>query len=178
MIVVSNTSPLNYLVLVDAVHVLPVLYGRVLVPPQVVAELQSPDTPWQVRAWLESTPGWLQVQAPAHVDPTLKLHAGEAQAIALAQEFKADRILLDDKDGREAARERGLRAIGTLTVLDEAAARELINLRQALQTLRTGTSFRMSDELEAEHLTREERRAIQRQIPQQRLAHPHPRQEP
>ncbi len=49
MIVVSDTSPLNYLVLVDAVYVLPEPYGEVIVPPAVREELHHPRTPDAVR---------------------------------------------------------------------------------------------------------------------------------
>jgi predicted nucleic acid-binding protein len=38
MIVVSDTSPLNYLVLIDAIHVLPLLYQTVLIPEAVYAQ--------------------------------------------------------------------------------------------------------------------------------------------
>ncbi len=39
MIVVSDTSPLNYLVLIGADHVLPILFGRVVAPPVVLSEM-------------------------------------------------------------------------------------------------------------------------------------------
>lgn len=38
MIVVSDTSPLNYLILISADHVLPSLFGEVLAPPEVLAD--------------------------------------------------------------------------------------------------------------------------------------------
>ena len=44
MIVVSDTSPLNYLVLIEEVEVLPAVFGRVVVPPAVVEELQAPGS--------------------------------------------------------------------------------------------------------------------------------------
>ena len=51
MIVVSDTSPLNYLVLIEHSRVLPLLFGRVIAPPAVIAELQHPGAPAVVRAW-------------------------------------------------------------------------------------------------------------------------------
>lgn len=45
MIVVSDTSPLNYLVLVDLQHILPELFERILIPVAVRDELQSAGAP-------------------------------------------------------------------------------------------------------------------------------------
>ena len=56
MIVVSDTSPLNYLVLIERVHVLPTLFGRVVAPVAVIAELGHPATPTVVRAWAADPP--------------------------------------------------------------------------------------------------------------------------
>jgi predicted nucleic acid-binding protein len=50
MIVVADTSPINYLVLIGHVEVLPYFYGRILIPPSVWAELQDVQTPKIVRA--------------------------------------------------------------------------------------------------------------------------------
>jgi predicted nucleic acid-binding protein len=58
-VIVSDTTPLNYLVLIDAVEVLPRLYQRVLIPPAVRDELARPQTPEPVRLWLASPPSWL-----------------------------------------------------------------------------------------------------------------------
>lgn len=51
MMVIADTSPVNYLVLIGSVDILPQLYGRVLVPPSVCSELQHPRAPETVRAW-------------------------------------------------------------------------------------------------------------------------------
>lgn len=47
--VVSNTSPLNYLILLDEINVLPRLYERVSIPQSVCEELQAAETPEAVR---------------------------------------------------------------------------------------------------------------------------------
>jgi predicted nucleic acid-binding protein len=51
MIVVADTSPLNYLVLIGHVAILPHFYQQVLVPSSVWRELQDVNTPEPVRAW-------------------------------------------------------------------------------------------------------------------------------
>jgi predicted nucleic acid-binding protein len=64
MRVISNSSPLHYLVLIDHTAILPTLFGRLLIPPAVVEELQHACTPASVRAWMSSPPAWLEVHAP------------------------------------------------------------------------------------------------------------------
>src|SRR6185503_12824895 len=105
VIVVADASPLHYLILIDHVHVLPALYGRVLVPPAVVAELNQELTPPLVKTWLSNLPEWLHVQAPTKALATLQtvLGAGEREAIALAAELAADALLMDDRDARQEA---------------------------------------------------------------------------
>ena len=75
MIVVSDTSPLNYLVLIGHVDVLPALFERVVTPPAVIAEMLHPGAPTPVREWASTPPQWLEVVAPASIDLTLGMGA-------------------------------------------------------------------------------------------------------
>lgn len=144
MIVVSNTSPLNYLVLIDAQNVLPALYGRVLIPSEVSDELR--DAPPKVRQWLNSAPEWLEVcTAPPHTIPA-KLHKGEAAAIALAREFHASLLLIDDDDAYRYAVQEGLLVTRTVGVLRDAAGKGFLNLAAAFKNLKQ-TNFRVSHKL-------------------------------
>jgi len=59
MIVVADTSPINYLVLIGHIEILPKIYGEVLVPQAVIDELQDRDAPTEVRDWLSAPPKWL-----------------------------------------------------------------------------------------------------------------------
>lgn len=147
MIVVSDTSPLNYLVLVGHVDVLPALFGGVVIPPAVIAELGHAGSPGPVRAWSATPPSWLSVISPSTVpDARPGVHLGEAQAIALALELKADALLIDDARGRAAAEAVGLVARGTLGVLVLASESGLVDLGAALDRLE-GTNFRASPAL-------------------------------
>jgi len=56
MVVIADSSPLNYLTLIGSVDVLYRLYGTVVVPPQVIAELVDPPSPHEVRRWASSLP--------------------------------------------------------------------------------------------------------------------------
>jgi predicted nucleic acid-binding protein len=143
MIVVSDTSPLNYLVLLDVAHVLPALFGEVVVPPTVLAELTRAETPGVVREWALNPPDWLRVMAAESVMPGLELDAGEAEAISIAIALKADLLLIDDRKGRRAANVHGLTTVGTLTVLESAAKQNLVSLTTVIEQLRS-TNFRAS----------------------------------
>src|SRR5215831_12654676 len=103
MIVIADTTPLNYLVLIQAVDLLPRLFGEVLIPSAVFAELKDAETPAPVRTWLGNMPSWLQVQSlQSSPDPQLDyLDDGEREAIALAEELNADQLLLDESDARK-----------------------------------------------------------------------------
>jgi predicted nucleic acid-binding protein len=141
---VSNTSPLNYLILIGCDRVLPDLFGTVVVPEAVARELSSAQAPAVVRQWMSSLPAWVSVRVVTTVAAELRaLDDGEAEAIALAVETGAEIVLLDERKGRRAAREQGLSVAGTIGVLDAAAARGLIQLSDALDTL-ARTSFRIS----------------------------------
>ncbi len=141
MIIVSDTTPLNYLILIDQVHILHELYESVLIPQSVFDEMQRAETPTEVHAWVTDRPEWLEVR-PAQAPVTaLKLGAGESEAIALALELHADALLLDDKKARQEAQRRGLTVTGTLAVLATAARRGLVDLPTAIARLQQ-TSFR------------------------------------
>lgn len=148
MSVVADASPLRYLILIEYVHVLPALYGRVVVPPAVVSGLSQEQTPDPVRHWLSNSPEWLRVQAPRQPLTSLRgvLGPGEREAIALAGELSADVLLMDDRDGRREAEKRNLAVLGTLRVLADAAEHGFAALRVALDRLRL-TNFRADEHL-------------------------------
>ena len=159
-VVVADTSPLNYLVLVGAVDVLPRLFARVLIPEAVLAELESREAPAPVSQWAASLPAWVDVlPVPEVTDQALEeLDTGERAAIVLAQlQPQAVLLLIDDARGREEAERRHIPTTGTLGVLRAAAIRDLVDLPAAFARLR-GTNFRspvaLLDELLAEDAER------------------------
>jgi len=85
---VSDTGPVNYLILLGHVGILPVLFEKIVIPSAVHSELNDVDTPAQVRSWIASPPGWISVwQAPVQtpLDPLLaSLDPGEREAIRLS----------------------------------------------------------------------------------------------
>jgi len=155
MIIVSDTSPIRYLVLIRAIDVLKALFGEIIIPPIVAAELSHPNTPVPVRDWFQSCPSWIKVRAPLKVDVIDRIDPGEMEAIALALELDADRLLIDDRAGKKAAKNSGISAVGTLAILDLAGKQGLLDFSQSLSELENKTNFRMSptlrDRLLAEH---------------------------
>ena len=145
-VVVSDTSPLHYLVECEAIEVLPPLFGEVLIPPTVYRELQHENTPSAVRAWAEALPGWVKVQVPTVIDRSLNVDEGEREVICLAREVKAMAILIDDRKGRFQAVRCGLRVAGTIGILEAAATRGLVDFRAAIERLRE-TNARLGDEV-------------------------------
>lgn len=147
MIVVSDTTPLNYLVLINAVDVLPELFDEVYVPTAVLRELAHARAPAAVRLWTESPPIWLKVADPSfRLASTASLDAGEADAISLAKERGITDVLIDDYLGRKVALAEGLFVLPTLAVLEKAAEQRLLELRPALQALQQ-TSYRVRGEM-------------------------------
>nr|MDQ3013252.1 DUF3368 domain-containing protein [Acidobacteriota bacterium] len=147
-IIVSDTSPLHYLALIGEVHVLPGLYGRVIIPQKVFDELNQPGTPDAVKAFAASLPAWLEIRAiSAPIAPTLAhLDRGEQEAITLAIEIHANTLLIDETKGRDAAVRHGLQIIGTLGVLYDAALDGLCDLEMAFDKLRL-TNFHATERL-------------------------------
>ena len=143
MVVVADTSPINYLVLIGQIELLPRLYGRILVPPAVLEELKNPAAPESVRDWATHAPGWLEVLSPKIVLTFAQLDRGESEAIALATELHVEVLLIDDQAGRQEAARRGLKVAGTLSILDEADQAGLADFDHAVARLRQ-TSFRVS----------------------------------
>jgi predicted nucleic acid-binding protein len=156
MIVVADTSPLNYLLQINCESVLPALYKRIIVPSAVLAELAHPDTPSVVSSWLLHLPEWIEVRRTAsQPDASLAaLDPGEREAIQLAQEQHAELLLIDERKGRMEAQRRGLATTGTLGVLLAAGQRGLINAEVSYQQLLTKTNFRSTPELDNRFLQR------------------------
>jgi predicted nucleic acid-binding protein len=72
MIIVSDTSPINYLVLIGEIEILRKLAGQVIIPQSVYHELQDPKTPQQVKDWIDSDPADEIIQAALKRDQERK----------------------------------------------------------------------------------------------------------
>ena len=146
MIVVGDSSPFVVLIKIGHIGVLPLLFNEILIPPQVALELGSLRRPDEVRAFMASEPSWLRIVAPTSIELIPGLHPGETAAITLAKETYADRLIMDEYSGRKAAVERGLRVVGTVGLLELAAERGLLELKDAFERVKQ-TDFWVSHSL-------------------------------
>lgn len=154
MIVVADTSPLNYLIQVACESLLPALYRSILIPSAVVAELEDPRAPAPVKQWMAHVPEWVEVKkVVGQPDVALwVLGPGEQEAIQLAEEQHGDLLLIDERKGRIEATRRGLATTGTLGVLLVAAERGLIDAEDSYNRLMRETNFRITPKLETSFL--------------------------
>jgi len=155
-IIVSDSSPLHYLILIKAVDLLPSLAREILIPPTVERELTNDATPILVREWIASPPEWLRILTPQNPFESFGLDAGEAEAIALATELKIGPILIDERKGFRVAKACGLEPIGILAILEVCAAKRQIDFDEYISRL-LATNFRLHD-----RLIRDARQRLQR----------------
>jgi predicted nucleic acid-binding protein len=149
MIVVADSGPLHYLILLEHIELLRRFYGRVLVPEPVAAELSAAAAPAVVREWMRKPPTWVEVRpVPSDAVSTITddLDLGERAAIALAETVRADLLLIDEAAGRAEAKRRHLRVTGTLGVLRAGAEQGLVNVPELLERLKA-TSFYLDETL-------------------------------
>jgi predicted nucleic acid-binding protein len=143
-LVVADTGPLNYLVLIEQVAILPTLFEKIFVPQIVRDELRHDEAPENVRRWIADPPSWVEIVPADHDvdDPALvDLDDGERAAIQLAARIGAELLLIDDREAVNVARTLGFAVTGTLGILDLAASRGMIRLVDAVERLKN-TSFR------------------------------------
>ncbi|MGK7903110.1 MAG: DUF3368 domain-containing protein [Hormoscilla sp.] len=143
MIIISDTSPICYLLLIGEIELLPQLYGQVLIPTTVQQELADRRSPDVVREWINNPPNWLIIEnVNDSDDPELEvLDAGEKAAIMLAEDRGASLVIIDDGVGRRIARARGLRVTGIIGVLNNGAQQNMINFPDAICRLQQTTFF-------------------------------------
>jgi len=147
-LIVADTSPLVYLILIDHIDILPRLFETVPLPEAVHLELRNPSAPASIQSWAGALPKWVEVkQVPNIIDDAFRsLGAGERAAIILALSIHADLVLIDERKGAQVAIGKGLDVTGTLGILQRAARRGLLSLAEAFERLKQ-TNFRYRQEV-------------------------------
>jgi predicted nucleic acid-binding protein len=150
MIVVSDTSSVSALLRIGQGNLLQLLYGEVLIPEAVRAELLAffPDLPEFLHC--------RQIVNTGEVDRLCEeLDLGEAEAIVLARESHADILLMDELNGRRVAMREGVPIIGLMGVLIKAKNEGLVvSIRPLIEKLETEADFRLSAEFKQSTLRR------------------------
>lgn len=156
MIVISDTSPINYLLQIDLIDLLPRLYTRVLIPAEVHAELIAEGAPEIVSTWASHLPTWCTLVSDSmpHIALIEYLDPGERAAIEMAMHLRVNRILLDDLKARKAAASFVLIVTGTLGVIQAAANLGAVDLHDAIDRL-MATNFNASKKVIDRILQRE-----------------------
>lgn len=156
MTIVSNTSPISNLAKVGQLNLMQQIYGTILIPTAVYEELldkragETVITAVQSAVWFEIQP----IQDQALVDELRnRVNVGEAEAIVLAIEVEASRLLIDERLGRQAATDLGLKITGVLGILLIAKRQNLVTaIKPIMNDLITQASFRISSQLYADVL--------------------------
>ncbi len=151
MNIASNSSVLINLARIGKLDLLHKLYGELVIPEAVWQEVVIEGAE-QPGAETVKTANWIKQGSVANKELVQvlqqELDTGEAEAIALALEIKAELLLMDERLGRETARHLGLRCVGIVGVLIEAKRKGFIHaIRPLLDALRDIAGFRLSDEL-------------------------------
>jgi hypothetical protein len=128
---VADASALISLSWVDQLRILPALFGRIVVPQAVVAEVTHSQL---------LLPAWIDVLEPRRpLDQRVavaNLGAGETEVLCLGLEIDGAGLILDDAQARALARQLGLRMLGTAGVLVEAKRAGLLaQVRPTLDAL-------------------------------------------
>ena len=146
--VISNTSPLIGLLELNCLPLLRDLYTEVWIPREVEKEFLAVDeTDYQ--EVLISTP-WIKVvdlTNPQSATIYQGIDDGEAEVFALAVEHDARLILLDEKKGRQKAKEIGLTVKGVVGVLLEAKEKALIDVIKPLLIQLRDNGIHLSESL-------------------------------
>lgn len=139
MIVVSDTTPISELAKVSYLNLLAELYGQVIIPQEVYAELTTGAHP---AANIVPQLGWLEVHSVMSYErlralqKSANLDLGESAAIVLAEELRADQLLIDERPARRFAVSCQLPVIGTVGVLVLAKQQGVIeNIREILNAM-------------------------------------------
>ena len=148
-LVVSDTSPLLNLSLIGRLDLLESQFSGLTIPEQVWSELTDGEDGLDALRELNES-GFLRTveveRSDLFVELFQRLDRGETAAICHAIEQDADIVLLDEKEGRKAARRHDLAVTGVIGVLLKGAAAGEVELETELDALREA-GFWIADDL-------------------------------
>jgi uncharacterized protein len=149
--IVSDSSALINLARIGKLTILRDLYGEVYIPEAVWQEAVERGK-GQVGASEIASAAWIKSQGVKNKELVTalrqELDPGEAEAISLALETKAELLLMDERLGRDTARHLGLHFTGLIGVFVEAKRKGFIpSIKGELDALRDIAGFRIADSL-------------------------------
>jgi predicted nucleic acid-binding protein len=148
LIIIADSSPLISLAIIDMLELLEYYFDEVYVPYAVYKEVSVYDKPFseKLKQYLKNKVSTVEnINMVSVLNERIDL--GEAEAITLAFEKKADFIILDDLKARKTAKRNGLNVIGTLGLLLEAKKEGKIKkLKECIQIF-SDNDIRLSEKL-------------------------------
>ena len=150
MIVISDTSCIGYLIIIDKLFLLKDNFSEIIIPQIVNKEILQLSTKYDLSKYLHSD--WISINtitnSELYYELLKKVDEGESEAIVLSQEIHAGLLLIDERKGTELARSFGIRTIGLLGVLLLSKEQKLIPLvKSILDELIANTTFRITKTL-------------------------------
>ncbi len=154
MIIVSDTSPITNLAAIGQLDLLRQLYSRVIIPEAVYNEMVNINkivpgaVEVQTLSWIQTQTVINSLQVTEIQENNESIHLGEAEAIILSLEMKADLLLMDERRGRIVATNYGINITGLLGVLIQAKKQGLIPaIKPLIDQLTTQANFRVNPQL-------------------------------
>jgi|Deesub1362A_J573_1020465.scaffolds.fasta_scaffold00194_60 hypothetical protein len=142
MIVVSDSTPLIHLAKIGRLDVLFSLYKKVAITSEVYREVVEEGTLLEkedaelIQNYIDKS---IYIKNPEssseHLIKKYRIHKGEADSIQLAREVGASLVLMNEGEGRDAAKNEGLQVKGTIGIIFEATKRGVIDRRDAVALL-------------------------------------------
>ncbi len=154
-IIISDTTALIILAKTNQLNLLTGLIDKVYVPKAVMEEIRYKND--IVKVLIENS-NFIKIREVSNqkiLDDIKKtnLDLGETEAIALALELDL-RLIIDEKTGRKIAKEKGVKIIGLLGILEANFRLNLISYRELLYILDDfkRADYRLSSKLEKDFL--------------------------
>ncbi len=148
--VIVNSTPLIVLCGIGRLNILKEMYGEIIIPSAVFKEVVVKTD--SACAQIKTAGEWIHVeQIRDHSEKKMykaKLHDGEVEVMILAQEQKADLVILDDNAAKKTAKYLGLSVTGTLGVLVKAKRKGIIKEVRPLLSEMRQNGFYISNAVE------------------------------
>lgn len=144
-VVIADSSPFVHLDRIGRIDLLPAVFGHVLVPEIVAAEVGKGGG--RYRGIDLHALGWVMT-VPDQCDPVIAaepdLHAGEISALSLARVTPNHLLVIDDLAGRSAARRLGMRFIGTAGTVIRAKKAGIVPSASSVLDALAASGFRLA----------------------------------
>ena len=142
MIVISDSTPLIHFGTIDRLDLLRSMYGQIFITGAVHREVVTEGIALgKMDAFLieKEIGGWIEVVNPkgyvGEICSRYRIHVGEAESILLARELNADLLLINERDGRRAAKNAGIKVKGTIGVISDCVGEHFLTVGEAVEIL-------------------------------------------